>query len=462
MSPKVVSVIESTPHNFSLIFGAGLSAEEELRIRRQIRRVSQFLRKKLRLRESPISVEDSEPLMIRFSGVTGTLRLGHLEVEVAPKHAPYATGGGLDWRPSVIAMIERTSHSNVNFSRSKHLQLKHQTFIDQFAFGYGAELEEALSGTPIRQYRPIRLDSKYLRGRLLIAEQLRQSLSRPDLVACEIEELHTDNPQNHLLHWVGADLMRKARNPQVRRFLSEQLARLPVMTSKLHAPTQRQIALPRQYSHYRSVISLASAYLRGRTTYPGAKDVGGGGFLVGTERLFESFVEKSLRVVARDHSEERWSVRAQAREVFAVSDGTGRDYFSKPDNVLDVDGIPTLVIDAKYKRFRDGNVDSAGSKPSNTDVYQMMAACMAHSCRTALLLYPRLATADDDPPLWDIAWWEVVGPASESIRIGAATVDIAVLQEPKSISEFDHKLSALVKSALAKSPTTTSHKVEKR
>ena len=62
MSSEILPAVEGIPVAFSSIFGLDLSAEDERQIRRRLNYMSLSLRKKLRLRESPISVEDGDPL----------------------------------------------------------------------------------------------------------------------------------------------------------------------------------------------------------------------------------------------------------------------------------------------------------------------------------------------------------------------------------------------------------------
>lgn len=428
-----------------------LSADRELHLRKQVVTLNRRLRSSLGLREDPISLEDGDEPGIKIRGVSGSLRLAGAEIEISPKHAQDGVGKE-NWRQGLIQMLERSSPRKVAFTRSRRLQLKHRTFLDQFAFSFALELEHATEHEPIRRYHTFREESKFLLGRLVVSEQLRKSTTRPDLLICDVDRLDTTNDQNRLLAWVGQQLLTKIRDHQVRRLLSVQVAKLPVMPATANRPTRISAVVPRQYAHYSGALQLASAYSRGQSVFPGLASVDGATFLVGTEKLFESFLEKSLLTVCVAQPSPGWTLRPQATEPFADGVGHKRTFFSKPDNIIDIDSAPALVIDAKYKRFTEATDLDAGSKPSNSDIYQMAAACLAHNCQKAVLIYPRMSARPDEPPTWQIQWWKIRSRTGNPIYVGAACVDLSSLSEPTSMDGFDEQLAQLLQEAIAYPP----------
>ena len=435
----------------------GADAAERERARVTLANLSRRLQRELSLREPPIRVEEGvEGARVGFRGIAGTVRILGREIDIAPK---YAAGANDAWRSALVAMVDRSAPRRASFTRTSQLQLKHRTFLDQFAYGFALELEAATQHADVRVYRSKRAELRQLRGRLRVVDQLRTTLTRPGILVCDVDSLETDNPTNRLLHWVGARLLVLINDPRVRRRLSDQLAKLPDVSQPVSLPTPLSAVLPRQYQHYRGAVELALAFARGRTTFPGSSDVGGAGFVLGTERLFESFVERSLAVAVGARN--GWDVRAQVTEVFAVPFDEGRAYFSKPDNIVYRDDAPVLIVDAKYKRFIDATETMKGDRPSNADLYQMAAAALAHGCRKALLLYPRMRTDEEmgDVP-WAIRWWNVAGAGEPPIRVGAAGVDLDLLTSPAGLTLFDSKLSSLIDGAWSLGESTTSSDIK--
>lgn len=434
----------------SELSGPDADAESRERWRRLVAQRSAILQRDLRLREQPLQVEDTvEGSIVRVRGIAGTMRLGGRELDIAPKHVDGSAG---NWRTAIIAMLERSTPRRAAYSPTVRLDVQRRSFIDQFAYSYALALESAVRREPIRLYRSRREELPVLRGRLRVVEQLRSSLTRPHRLICEVDYLEGDNPTNRLLHWAGRRLVALSTDPRVRQLLSYQLGRLPHVSEPVRLPVPLVAAVPRQYSHYASAVQLAMTYARGQSVQPGVSDVNGAGLVIGTERLFESFIEKTLAAVVPARSPGVWHVRPQASEEFAVPLDSGRRYFSRPDNVVDVDGSNVIVIDAKYKRFADATDDATPGHPTNADLYQMCAACVAHSCSRALLVYPRLESVgdiEDAPPEWNIRWWQVDGVGSQPIWVGAATVDLQGLGAPDGLHVFDAKIADLLESAIA-------------
>jgi 5-methylcytosine-specific restriction endonuclease McrBC regulatory subunit McrC len=405
-------------------------------------RLATRLLRMLSLRELPLRVEDDgDHAYIRVRGIAGTLYLAGREVDVAPKYlAQNATG----WREALITMIERAAPRRAAYVPMRRVQLKYRTFIDQFAYAFALQLEVASRSTPLRTYRARGQELAVLRGRLLVAEQLRMSLLRPHRVRCEVDELDTDNPTNRLLHWVGQQLLAQVHDAQLRRKLSHHLARLPSVPTPVRLPVPLVVTVPRQYAHYDGAVSLALAYVRGRTTYPaGTNAVDGVGFVIGTERLFESFVERTLHgVLSADPS---LQVHPQVDRLFAKPIGGGRGYYSRPDNVVELAGKVVLVVDAKYKNLGDAaDAGAVRQRPVSADLYQMAAALMAHACDRALLIYPG-AQQHDDGQAWMTRWWSV--PALNGL-VGAVIVELSMLGDPSTLASFDAKIATVVDGAL--------------
>jgi 5-methylcytosine-specific restriction endonuclease McrBC regulatory subunit McrC len=402
------------------------------------------LRRDLGLREAALQLDETpDGPALRVSGVAGTLRVGSSEIDVAPKHVQ-----GLDesnWRRALIAMMERAARRRADFSLSDRLELGHGSFSDYFAYTFAVALEYAQRREPVRLYVSQREESRVLRGRLLVTEQLRSTLTKPHVLVCEVDRLDPDNPVNRLLRWAGTTLLGLARDGRVRRLLSHHLSKLPDVTS-VRPPLPLRATLPRQFAHYSTAVELAVALAHAEGPHAQSSADQGSGFLVGTERMFEQFIERSLAAVA---SHAPWEAVPQARELFATPEppNPGRRFDSKPDNIIQIDGTTELVVDAKYKRFEDATEETRGSRPTNGDLYQVAAAAVAHHCNRGLLLYPRLSTGDAATTA-PIRWWRVDAWADEPIRIGVATVDLEILGERGGMANFDEVLRQRIDEAL--------------
>ena len=320
----------------------------------------QRLQVALGLRDLPLRVVNGGGgLGLHTVGIAGTVRIGRHEFDIAPEHVTDPTS---EWRRSLLTMMERAARRRVDYTVSERLRLVQGTFVDFFAFTFAVSLEHASRHEQVRLYRSQREAAPVLRGRLLVSEQLRSSLTRPHLLVCEVDRLDADNPVNQLLCWAGNQLLPAVQDGRVRRTLSHQLDILPSV-SATRPPLPFRTRLPQQFAHYATAVDLALALARALGPEAQRDSNPGGGLVVGTERLFEQFVEQSLAVISPGRP---WTVDAQHRKRFAVTvpPNDGRDYFSQPDNIVRAGGQGTLIVDAKYKRFEDASEDVGGDGPT--------------------------------------------------------------------------------------------------
>ena len=193
-------------------------------------------------------------------------------------------------------------------------------------------------------------------------------------------------------------------------------------------------------------MDIATWLARGRSIALGGA-VEGAGLVVGMERLYEAFVEKSLSSAIATLSSRSLTVKAQDSKVFAVPEGsTGRPYYTRPDNVIYEGNTPVLLVDAKYKTFVDADAVTAKSRPTNADLYQMASSLVAHGCTKGLLVYPMAAW--ESPSV--IRWWSVALPGAAPLKIGAGILPLARESGSVGFERVDKDLANTVTAALAK------------
>lgn len=448
MTTRRVQIQELTPVALDELAGRGVTGEERERWERSVVHASNSLKGDLRVRQTPLAVRrEAGTTEVVPTGIAGTIFLRNTEVEIAPK---YAASPDSDWVADLFALIERVRPARGHFARTSRLRAKPTSFVDHIAHQYGAALASASRDEPVRQYRTRDESLPQLRGRLLLARQLRSSLSAPHLLECEVDYLDTDNPTNHLLHWAGRRLLGMTISPRVRYFLSQQVASLPPVSGALRLPAHLTDAVPPQYSHFSEAVGIAVRLARGQRAAPeGMGD--GSGLCVGMERLFETFVERSIAAAIPLMTTPDLRVVPQDIKQFAQPlAATDRAYFTRPDNVIYAGEQPMLLVDAKYKRFVEADESGAGDRPINADLYQMAASLVAHGCRRGLLLYPRMTgTGAEDA---SARWWSIPLPTAGDLLVGAVSIDLNGLSEHGGVATLDAALAGALQSALEKTP----------
>lgn len=222
----------------------------------------------------------------------------------------------------------------------------------------------------------------YLRGRLLMAQQLRRG---PVMTRFEQEtnEFTADLLENQILSRAlvllsGASFRNPALRPRVRRTLAAFGEVSPVAVT---AADCDRVIFTRLTERYRSPINLARLFLQHLSLESHAGETPFVTFLVPMPRLFERFVAQLLAHVITAGS--RWELESQWR----IWLDEERRLDGRPDLVLKRDGRPRLVLDTKYKIY--------GAKPTNEDINQMVTYCHTLGVNDAVLLYPGENGGDD-------------------------------------------------------------------
>jgi 5-methylcytosine-specific restriction enzyme subunit McrC len=214
----------------------------------------------------------------------------------------------------------------------------------------------------------------YVRGQV----DLRQILKRPWQVKLEshFEEHSVDNPDNQILAWTLATILRSGLGrertlPAVRRAYR---ALQGVVTLQPYPP---QACANRVYSRlnqdYRPLHAICRFFLAHVAPGHTSGDQTMRPFLVDMAQLFERFVAQWLQphlpANRRLHTQERVNL-----------DDAGNFHFRIDMVLTDAgSGRPLAVIDTKYK---------SKPAPDSDDIAQIIAYAQAKQCRHALLIYP--------------------------------------------------------------------------
>ena len=242
-------------------------------------------------------------------------------------------------------------------------------------------LDAALARGVLRAYRPEQARVPALRGRVDFPAVFRQpGLAVP--LPCRFEEYTADIGENRYVKAAARRLMMVAGvEPQVRRRLLEQLARLDEVSDSAPDPHEAlRFVFTRLNAHYQPPIRLARLVLLRLTLLDRFGEVGANAFFLDMNSLFQEFVTHRLRRVLRA----RLGLDAEP----TIHLGLSRRVPMAPDLVFRADGAVVFVGDVKYKLTGSGT----GRSP---DYYQLLAYTTALELPEGVLVY---CQADDEIP----------------------------------------------------------------
>lgn len=373
--------------------------------------------------------------LVQATSFVGLVRLAHLEIHVSPKLA----GGEL----GLVRLLEWTSGVGVLESSqpaARLLELGGASLVDLIGLQLVQATEAVVKRGLLGDYVEEDAALPAVRGRILIRRQLLERHGRVDQVWCRHDDLLHDVPENRVLAIGLRVAIRRCQDAGVVRRARALLQFLAAVCDTDDATSARDlpaIAYHRLNAHYRWGHELTRVLVEG----DGVSDLLHGqrrcaAFLLDMNRLFERFVEKLMRQLARSKGV---TVVAQARDASIVRDAQGAPYGSiRPDLLLTWPGAPgparRQAVDAKYKPF-DRGVGSG-------DLYQAFLYAFAYADTgkaRAMLIYP----APNDQFTREEIYVRAGGGRGDAHLTAVAVPVSKILEEARAVGPNGPLISAL-------------------
>ncbi len=264
-----------------------------------------------------------------------------------------------------------------------------------------------------------------VRGRIAFGEQVRRRYGIPLPVEVTYDDFTEDIEENRLLHTAIHLLSRvPIRSDRWRR----ELGGLRPAFAAVGVGSYRRGAVPeitysRLNEHYKPAVELARLIIDSTSFELRHGEVAATSFMINMNEVFERFLRTALRDTLR-LPEREWPDRGRRRRL-TLDQGGRIDLI--PDLMWRsrIEGTPTFVGDAKYKR-----IEPDGFK--HADIYQMLAYCVATDLPSGLLVY----TADEHEP------------HRYAIKHAGKTIEVAALYlrgSPEAILEDTGRIAGIVR-----------------
>lgn len=324
---------------------------------------------------------------LKARNFVGYVEVGDLSIEILPKADRDTASPTTIWRDGLLEMLRVALGLRLEHLPSANQKLTRIRLLDLIAQAYVTELERLLREGLARGYRNTESNGAVFRGRLKIANHLRENNARADRFFVEYQTFDHDVAVNRVLAAALEALSWCALSSGVAYEVDACLARFPeIQTAGVTSEAFERIRLTRATQRYANALVYARMILaqQGPQLRAGADRVFA--LLFDMNALWERYVATLLRRAAPTGLQ----VNAQERHVFwtPVQHGVRR---VKPDIVVraespDGAGQALLVIDTKWKVPPKG-------LPSDDDLKQMFVYNELLVVPRSMLLYPRTSTS---------------------------------------------------------------------
>jgi hypothetical protein len=368
----------------------------------------------LRLSTEPLEAEDlgNGFIRLRARGVTGVIRIGKVDVEIAPKFLNSASGSWQTvlWR--ILSVVEG-GIVDENLTSANHVvveglpDLLAEMFLSSYAKGAGR-------GLP-RGYVAHASSGSVLRG-ALDTTKFAEWLGLPWTVPYVTDLLTEDTPLGRLLRWSADLLASTVRSAGRARALREVVSSLSEVG---HLPPRlfdaQRIKLGAQHRGLEPAVLVGLLLLEGGGIHHERGGQSLSGFLWNSDVIYENFV---FWICSRAAKRAGLQVRKSTLQFGTVVSGLGKPFQTTPDVVFSDPsraGAAVAVLDAKYKAL--------GLRPKAGDTYQVLTAAHVLGCRRVSLTYPGPGNAER------LVWQVDSQLGADSIEISAIPLNLMALVE---------------------------------
>jgi 5-methylcytosine-specific restriction enzyme subunit McrC len=312
---------------------------------------------------------------IKLRQHVGYLRVGPVALEIYPKLD--REGPDRDWRGLLFHMLRVVLGVRLTAQEDAPLAPRAGSLYDVLVARFLEETHGLLREGLTRSYREVEENSPAFRGRLLVTPHLRTNRVHKERFYVAYEVHDTDNLPNRILHRALERVCRTSSSMDLLHRAEAALASFPdVSTAPIRSAEWSVLdRLDRRTRRYRQALTLARMVLideRPDLRWGGREVMA---LLFDMNSLFEAYLTQVLRGLPGCR------IRSQSRVRFWTPT-TGTSSWMKPDLIVEREGEPPLVIDAKWKvPKRD--------RPDDGDLRQIFAYLHAYDGVRGALVYPR-------------------------------------------------------------------------
>lgn len=292
-------------------------------------------------------------------------------------------------RTVLLSMLRTLRDSPFKSIDKAHLNAHRMPLLEIFITMFVKEVEGIVNRGIKHFYAPTEENRKFLKGRLLFGQQIRQNVARADRFFVSFDEFKANIPQNRVLKTALLYAGKKSKSTRNKSLIADILALLEeVEVSKnIVADLSKLEGHNRLFNYYDKAISWARLFLEGKsfTSYKG-KHLNTA-ILFPMEVLFESYVAHKLK---RQYPE--LNISTQDRQHYLLTDMLLKQnkFRIRPDMVVR-DGESPIVADTKWKVL-DENLAGKNYLISQADMYQLYAYGKKYVSNHLILIYPECET----------------------------------------------------------------------
>ena len=297
------------------------------------------------------------------------------------RNSPFREGGKADIRDARMPLLE--------------------LYISQFLALTNQLIKRGIRSDYIRKQK----SAQFLKGRLLVSQQIRKNAMHPERFAIECDEYQIDRPANRLIK-LTLEVVRQASQSAPNQRLARELCFVfeEVPASKDIRADFQKVKLSRGMRYYQEVLNWCQLILNGQGPTASSGSFNTLSLLYPMERIFEDYVAHCLRNRMEECFEPGAVLKTQSSKYSLVEEHAGSKIFNlRPDLMVLKDKQPVCVMDTKWKL-----IDSSDRRNkygiSQADMYQLYAYghkyLKENEQKELMLIYPKTDKFQEPLPVF--------------------------------------------------------------
>ena len=259
-----------------------------------------------------------------------------------------------------------------------------------------------------KDYQRIEAEEKFLKGQLLVSQQLNQPVGKQHLFRIAYDVFSEDRAENRLIHAALVQVARWSKSDENQKLARElRFAFNDIPKSSDYKTDFSLWRDSRDMISYRALLPWVKLILNHQSPFAIKGDHAGISFLFPMESLFEKYVAKMLqKTVYQNLSKYVIKTQISSKYLSEAPDA----FLLKPDLAIYKNSKVIGILDTKWKlidqnaTYQNGN-DDPKSSISQSDMYQMFAYGHKYLERAAgklMLIYPKWTMFKDENKQFDL------------------------------------------------------------
>ncbi len=267
-----------------------------------------------------------------------------------------------------------------------HLAISNLPLLEIYAKVFLDELEKLLSTGLGRNYEKVETNETYIKGKILITENIHQNLLKQHTTFVSYDDFRHDIPQNRILKSCLHKLKNYSfSNPTRQRIWQNLFVFDEINTSaNLNQDFIKSQVVSPHFERYENLLQWAWVFLNEQSFLPFSGNYSQISLLFPMEVLFENYVGKLFqKYIPADYR-----VRLQDRQKHLILKHRENSRFRLiPDIVVEGNAGEVLIFDTKWKLI-DASKPRQNYGIEQADLYQMYAYGKKYRAKKLFLIYP--------------------------------------------------------------------------